>query len=204
MLFLYFTVALVLGFLPGKLLWGRGILMLDGAQLRARLSMGNPGDHRRRRRWWKSLALWLDPARGAAVGWLLVAGVRGEAGDLERDAYLALKYASYLMMLGAVWWQSGGRGRDELTPAPLLFVGGMIAGAFGPVVGVSALALALMALFASQSVAGALAAMAVTTAGAGWLLVGQGATLLVAATLPLVPWAKAFALRQKLVLAFRG
>lgn len=204
MLGLYFAAALVLGFLPAQLLWGRGILMVDGAQLRARLSMGNPGDHRRRRRWWKSLAVWLDPVRGAAVGWVLVAGLRAESGELERDAYVALKYASFLILFGSVWWQSGGRGKEGLTPVPLLYLGGLVMGGFGPVIGVSALALALMALFASQSITLALMAMAATTAGAGWLLLGPGTTLLVATVLSVLPWVKAFVLRHKLVLALRG
>jgi hypothetical protein len=204
MLGIYFLVALVLGGLPARLLWGRGILMVDGAQLRARLSMGNPGDHRRRRRWWKSAAIWGDPLRGAAMGWLLMPGLMAQAEQLERGQFLALKFAGFLLMLGGVWWQSSGRGKDALTPAPLLFLGGLMAGAFGAVVGLSALAIALMALFASQSVAVALFAMAATTACAGWLLIGPSATLLLATLLALVPWIKAFVLRQKLVVALRG
>ncbi len=204
MLWLYLAMAVALGAVPARVFWGRGFLFVDGQQLRARFFMANPGDNRRRRRWWKSLALWVEPARGVLIGWLVARALRLETGDLDRSAYMALKLACHGLLLAVALWQTCGRGRDGQTLAPILLIGGLLAGGIDCLLGVSATVIALLVLFAAQSVSLALMAMAGTTLAAGWLLIGPGPTLLVATALGAVPLVRSFALRQPLVMALRG
>ena len=180
------------------------MLIMDGAQMRARYSTLNPGDNRRRRRWWKSPAVWLDPLRGWLAGWALHRAFSTAAQTMEHGQYMPLQYGGYVGLLGLVAWQTCGRERERETLAPLLFIGGVLSGLHGWLPGVSVVALGLLGLASTQSLAAASFVMAGTMAGMGWFLIGFGPKWLVAIAVCLVPWAKSFLLRHKLVVAMRG
>ncbi|TAG26182.1 MAG: hypothetical protein EAZ36_07660 [Verrucomicrobia bacterium] len=201
---IYLAITLVAGGLPPRLFWGRGMLLMDGAQMRARYSMLNPGESRRRRRWWKSPAVWLDPARGWLAGWALCSAYIKGAESMEHGPYLLLEYGGYVGLLALVAWQTCGRERERETLSPLLFIGGVLTGVYGWLPGVSALALGLLSLVSTQSLPVALFAMAGTMAALGWFLIGFGPSWLIAIAVCLTPWAKSFLLRHKLVVAMRG
>lgn len=204
LLLVYLFAALALGALPARTFYGRGMMYVDGAQMRARFMMANPGDNRRRRRWWKSLSIWVEPLRGLLIGWLLCRGVRAEAYELDRSLYVLAKHGALACALVITLWQTCGREKENETLAPVLLICGLLVGGFGGVMGISAMAVGLLALFATQSVGGTLWAMAATTAAAGWFLIGPGVTWLVAVSICLIPWARSFLLRQRVVLALRG
>lgn len=180
------------------------MLIMDGAQMRARYSTLNPGDNRRRRRWWKSPAIWLDPVRGWLAGWALRRALAGAAESMEQGPYLLLQFGGYVGLLGLVVWQTCGREREGETLTPLLFIGGVLAGVYGWLPGVSVVAVGLLGLVSTQSLAAALFVMAGTMAGIGWFIIGFGPAWLVAIAVCLAPWAKSFLLRHKLVVAMRG
>lgn len=201
---IYLAITLVAGALPPRLFWGRGMLFMDGAQMRARYSMLNPGDNRRRRRWWKSPAVWLDPVRGWLAGWALCCAFMTGGETMEQGPYLLLQYGGYVALLALVAWQTCGRERERETLSPLLFIGGVLVGTYGWLPGVSAVALGLLALVSTQSLAAALFVMAGTMAALGWFLIGFGTSWLIAIAVCLTPWAKSFLLRHKLVVAMRA
>ncbi|MBC8010369.1 MAG: hypothetical protein H7067_09760 [Burkholderiales bacterium] len=201
---IYLAITLVAGALPPRIFWGRGMLFMDGAQMRARYSMLNPGDNRRRRRWWKSPAVWLDPARGWLAGWALCRAFIKGWESLAQLPCMLLEYGGYVSLLALVFWQTCGRERDKETLTPLLFVGGVLSGFYGWLSGLSTVALALLTLISTQSIAAALFAMAGTMAALGWFLMGLCPAWLVSIALCLVPWSKSFLLRHKLVVAMRG
>lgn len=205
MLLAYLALALALGMLPASMFSGRGHLFVDGPQIRARFFLPNPGDNRRfRRRWWKSAAIWVDPVRGVLIGWLVSRALMLETSELDKETYIAVELGCYAMMLFIVFWQTCGRGREGQTLAPFLLIGGLLASGFGLLIGLSATVLALLALFATQSVALGFTVMAVTTLASGLLMIGPGLILLTATALGLVPLAKSFLMRQPLVVAIRG
>ncbi len=208
---LYFLIALVAGGVPSRWLWDGRMLFVNGTQLRTRLLMTNPGDNRRRRRWWKSKALWLDPVRGAATGWCLMTGEWKFLATLESPTARLAYFAFLLVPLGMVFWQTFGREKEKECIVPLLFTVGLIAGiyhpvggGFGWVLGLSCLAVGALVLMAMQSVEIMLFGMAATLVFMGWFLVGLGADLLLLPAICLLPFARSQVFKEKLVLAFRG
>ncbi len=208
---LYFAIALVAGGIPSRWLWDGRMLFVNGVQLRTRLLMTNPGDNRRRRRWWKSKALWLDPVRGAVAGWCLSDGEWKLLETLEPAAGKVVYFAFLLVPLAMVLWQTVGREKEKECITPVLFLVGMIGGfyhlvggSYGWVLALSTLGVGALTLMAMQSVEVMLFGMAATLLGIGWFLVGLGVEWLHLPAICLVPFARSMILREKLVLAFRG
>jgi hypothetical protein len=210
-LWLYFAIALVAAGIPSRWLWDGRMLFVNGTQLRTRLVMVNPADNRRRRRWWKSKSLWLDPLRGGAAGWCLMTG---EWQWLEGFDILIAKFIYYLLLLLPllmVLWQTFGRGKQNECIVPVLFAVGLLAGyyhpvggGFGWVLGLSALGVGALVLMALQSIRVMLFSMAVVLMVIGYFLVGLGIEWLLLPAIFLVPFARALVRSEKLVLAFRG
>ncbi len=203
-LWIYFAIALIAGALPARVLWGKGMMFMDGIQLRARFNMLNPGDNRRRRRWWKSPSVWVDPARGWVAGWYACHGAWKAWETMGYWPCVIIEYGTYLGVMGLVLLQCTGREDQKETLTPILFIGGLILGYFGWVPGASVITLGLLGLISLRSLPGALFVMAGTTAAVGWVFIGVSPIWLVAISLSLIPWAKSFLLRHRLVIALRG
>jgi hypothetical protein len=199
----YLGVGILAGLAPARWFWGRGMQFLDGTQLRSRLALV-PVDSQRRRRWWKSPAIWADPLRGGVSGWIFGKGIWQNAEGLGQTGYNLAFYGAFVVVGGFVLWQSLGRLKEKELVGPILFLGGLLAGFWGWVPGMCALAVGILTLLALQSVDAAFLAMAATMATAGWLLIGFGVAWLAGVGICGLPVALAFLLRYRLVLPVRG
>jgi hypothetical protein len=210
-LWLYFVIALLASGIPSRWLWDGRMLFVNGTQLRTRLVMVNPADNRRRRRWWKSKSLWLDPLRGGAAGWSLMTGEWQSLAGFDRLISKFLHCSFLMVPLLMVLWQTFGRGKQNECIVPVLFAAGVIAGYYNPVgegfgwvLGLSALGVGALVLMALQSIQVMLFSMAVALMVIGYFLVGLGVDWLLLSAIFLVPFARALVRSEKLVLAFRG
>lgn len=208
---LYLAIALVAAGIPSRWLWDGRMLFVNGTQLRTRLVMINPADNRRRRRWWKSKSLWLDPVRGGAAGWCLMTGEWKWLNGMEPITAKLCYYPLLIVPLLMVLWQTFGRGKHNECIVPVLFAMGVLAGyyypvrnGFGWVLGLSALGVGALVLMAMQSIRVMLFAMAAVLLVIGYYLVGLGIEWLLLPAICLVPFVRATLRSEKLVLAFRG
>lgn len=208
---LYLAIALVAAGIPSRWLWDGRMLFVNGTQLRTRLVMVNPADNRRRRRWWKSRSLWLDPLRGGAAGWCLMTGEWKWLDSLEASTAKIFYYAFLLIPLLMVLWQTFGREKQNECIVPVLFTVGLLAGfyhpvggGFGWVLGLSALGVGALVLMAMQSIQVMLFGMAAVLLVIGYFLLGLSLEWLLMPAICLVPHGRAMIRSEKLVLAFRG
>ncbi len=200
---LYLGIGLVAGLAPARWFWGQGVQFLDGTQLRSRLVVA-PVDNRRRRRWWKSPSIWVDPLRGALAGWVFGDGVWQNAEASDPTVVRVMLYGAFVIVGSFVLIQSLGRSKQRELVGPILFLGGLLAGFWGWVPGTCAFAVGILALLALQSVEAAFLTMAVIMATAGWFLIGFSVVWLAGIGICGLPVILAFLLRYRLVLPVRG
>lgn len=201
---IYLVVAVLVGAVPARWLWDGRMIFVDGNQFCTRIVMHNPGDNRRRRRWWKSKVIWVDPIRGAAAGWGLAQGGNLWAESVGFPFAKYIVYGGLALLVLLVAGQTLGREKEKECIVPVLFVAGVIGGYFGWLFGLSFLAIGILALMGTQSLAFMLFAMVGTLAIMGGFMLGVGANLLFALCLPGIPLVRMILLNHKLVLAIRG
>ena len=200
---LYLGIGMAAGLVPARWFWGRGVQFLDGPQLRSRLALV-PVDNRRRRRWWKSPAIWLDPLRGAVAGWVFGTGIWENTDGVDWLAMNLMLYGAFAVVGGFVVWQSLGRFKDGEIVGPILFLAGLLAGFWGWLMGTCAFAVGILTLLALQSVGAAFWAMAAIMATVGWWLIGFSVSWMVGVGICGLPVTLAFLFRYRLVLPIRG
>lgn len=156
----------------------------------------------RRRRWWKLPIVWIDPVRGAVVGYLLTHGFDPE--PLASGFAALLPFIATIACMALVLWvQTSGREKDRETISPCGFLAGMMITTQPPVVALSAIAMGVStAIMMSRFSAGYFVAAA-TTAGIGYLIIGKSIWVVAHALLVASPLLIAWLRRTSLVMPVR-
>ncbi len=191
----YLLAGLFFAWLPGKLLRNSTCRYFQCEQLNRRLA----DKGRRRRRWWKLPAVWIDPIRGYMAVTLLQEGIQR---DPLKSAMPVLALTVLILTIGVTVQCAGSRERSHLV-APVGYLAGMLVAWLPWEVSVPALIFgAASAVAFRRWEAGFLTGGAFTLV-LGYFFMGLGIPLLWSAGIYVWPVVLALFMQRKLVLAVR-
>lgn len=203
------AAGLTLGLLPPRFFYGASSRHLTLLEIRSstvhRASTLSTG--RRRRAWWKSPLVWLDPFRGYGSAHLLNVGLLNvippsfSAGPmLSMVAHLAASLAILFIQI------TQGRQKSGQLLAPVCFLFGFTTGVYldFAVVGASVAALGVATMLGTHSFMWGYVAAGAAAVAIGFPFLGPSPALVVFAVVPSAPLYLAFLQRATLVLPVRG
>jgi hypothetical protein len=203
---LLLLLVIPLGFIPPSTFYRGDIRYMTMAGARARLSLRVADDGRRRRRWWKHLALWLDPVRGFLVAFFLaqaLAELPAKSG--LQDQMLQLAHA--FVLWGWLWVQMT-LGRQDAADivAPVGFLGGLLAGVFTDSLGLAGGMIGVLSIASVWATHSFVWGYVITTLAAtvvSYLFLGPSPAGLIYVVCTAGPIIYAFLRRAQLVFPFR-
>lgn len=158
----YLLTGLLVALFPGKYLRGSEYRHFEFDQLSRRLADKN----KRRRRWWKMPAVWIEPVRGYAAVFLLSLGLSLEPDSMEKTAkFLVLVLPLLILTVGVTIQCTSDEDRTKMV-TPIGYLSGLI------------LCLLPLEVALPAMVLGASSAIAFRRWAAGHLLGGVAATII--------------------------
>lgn len=162
---------------------------------------------RRRRAWWKSPLVWLDPFRGYGSAHLLNIGLLNVIPPSFSAGPRISMLAHFIASLAILYIQiTQGRQKAGQLLAPVCFLFGFTTGAYldFTVVGASVAALAVATMLGTHSFIWGYVAAGAAAVAIGFPFLGLGPSLVVFAIVASAPLYPAFMQRATLVLPVRG
>ncbi len=203
------AAGLVLGLLPPRFFYTESSRHLTLLEIRSsrvhRASTLSTG--RRRRAWWKSPLVWLDPFRGYGSAHLLNIGLLNVIPPSFSGGPLLMMFGHFAASLGILFVQiTQGRQKTGQLLAPVCFLFGFTTGVYldFTIVGASVAALGVATMLGTHSFTWGYVAAGAAAVAIGFPFLGPSPSLGVFAVVASAPLYLAFMQRATLVLPVRG
>lgn len=194
----YLICGIALAWLPGFWLRSRDCREFQCERLQRRLQETG----RRRRRWWKLPAVWVEPLRGYLVVALLDKALTAPADAAGRFSLPALVATLAILLVGVSLQMPSHRHKTSLV-APVGYVGGILLAWLPVTIGPAAIALGAASAFAFRHWEAGFLVGAVSCLAIGWCFVGPCGRLMAISLVFVWPVVAAWLLQKKLVLPVR-
>lgn len=195
----YLLLGLILALFPGKILRGDECRHFNCEQLVRRMT----DKTRKRRRWWKLPAVWIDPVRGFFAAWLLKDALVRNPGAHGLEAQLPTLLPMLILTVGLTVQTSGNREKSQLV-APAGYLAGLMIGWLPWMISVPAVILGGSSAVAFRRWEAAFAIGSATTLIIGYFFMGKSIPLIWAAGVFAWPMFLAWLTGSKLVLPVRA
>lgn len=195
----YLLAGLLVTFFPGKFLRGSDYRHFEFDQLSRRLADKN----KRRRRWWKMPAVWIEPVRGYAAAFLIGMSFSLGPEEVEKSVRVMATILPLLILgIGMTVQCSSDRDHSKLV-SPIGFLTGLLLGWLPLAVGLLVVILGASSAIAFRRWAAGHLLGAIATGIIGYLLMGPRIDVAWAAGIYAWPVILAWFLRRKLVIVVR-
>jgi hypothetical protein len=203
------AAGLLLGLLPPRFFYNKSSRHLTLLEIRSSQvhHSSTLATGRRRRAWWKSPLVWLDPFRGYGSAHLLNIGLLNVIPPSYAAGPLLLKACHFGASIAILFIQiTKGRQKPGQLLAPVCFLFGFTTGVYldFAIVGASVAALAVATMFGTHSFMLGYVTAGAAAVGIGFPFLGPGPALGVFAIVASAPLYLAFMQRATLVLPVRG